>query len=338
MKMCYLQVQDSCAFLLERILSSLQALSSLHTVRLDREKITSIGNLEVVRAIHSLYLQQNEIEKIEHLDILSNLCFLTLARNKISKMENLTSLWRLQFLDLSSNQIEKLEPDELPPSLFILHLLGNECTKHKGYRELVVQTLPLLKELDGEPVPCKGNEEQMVKNNSNSDSDDHDFTEVPTPLNTNKGFFEFLHQVLWDRSARRRRNAQKEHEVRLEELSDLLQPRNAPLDSPHPNPEQHQRPKKDLLVPNLVTSGAQGVAGVKFSKTKVLGSTNKLKSEPSVVSECTSPPGPVKRASVKAHTMRRETLLSKKDPPGKILPQSVTNNQSSKTAASGPKK
>nr|XP_033774602.1 leucine-rich repeat-containing protein 46 isoform X3 [Geotrypetes seraphini] len=258
--------------------SLLQALSSLHTVRLDREKITSIGNLEVVRAIHSLYLQQNEIEKIEHLDILSN-------------------LW-----------------------------------------ELVVQTLPLLKELDGEPVPCKGNEEQMVKNNSNSDSDDHDFTEVPTPLNTNKGFFEFLHQVLWDRSARRRRNAQKEHEVRLEELSDLLQPRNAPLDSPHPNPEQHQRPKKDLLVPNLVTSGAQGVAGVKFSKTKVLGSTNKLKSEPSVVSECTSPPGPVKRASVKAHTMRRETLLSKKDPPGKILPQSVTNNQSSKTAASGPKK
>ncbi|XP_030077178.1 leucine-rich repeat-containing protein 46 isoform X2 [Microcaecilia unicolor] len=319
-------------------LGSLQALSSLQTVRLDREKITSIGNLKVVRMIHSLYLQQNEIEKIEHLDVLSNLCFLTLARNAISNVENLTSLQRLQFLDLSYNQIERLEPDELPPSLLILHLTGNGCTKHKGYREQMVETLPLLQELDGQPVPGKGSEEQTVKSDGNSDSDDHDFTEASIPLNKDKGFFEFLHQVMWDRSARRRRDAQKEHEARMEELSDLLQPRNTSLSSLHPNPEQHQRPKKDLPVPNPGMSGVQGAVGIKFCKIKVLGIPNKPKSESSVAPECTSDPEPVRRTSEKAHTMRREIPLSKKVMPGKILPQPVKNIISSKTADPGLKK
>ncbi|XP_029428379.1 leucine-rich repeat-containing protein 46 isoform X2 [Rhinatrema bivittatum] len=313
----------------------MQALSLLHTVRLDREKITAIGNLEIVREIHSLYLQQNEIEKIEHLDGLSNLRFLTLAGNRIHNVENLTSLRHLRFLDLSDNQIERLEPGELPPSLLILHLTGNGCTKKKGYRELVMGRLPHLQELDGQPVPGKGREEPAVKNDVDPDSDD-DFTEFLCPLNTDKGFFEFLHQMLWGRSVRRMTDAQREHQARVDELCDLLQPWNGTQTAMQVNLEQPQRPMKDPSAPNSVASGVKGATEVKFHITRVPGTSNKPKSKPCVARECISHVGSVKSVSVKAPVMRRETLQLKKDIVGTIKPvKARTNIPSSKTAALG---
>ncbi|KAJ1135473.1 hypothetical protein NDU88_001912 [Pleurodeles waltl] len=203
-----------------------EALRSLHTVRLDREKLTAIENLDGVEAAISLYLQQNRIKIIENLDHLSNLRFLTLAQNEIQKLENLRSLQHLQFLDVSDNQIVNLETGELPPSLIILHLTGNPCTSNTSYRETVLKALPGLQELDGKPVSDYGALDRKEEKNtmsSDSDSSDEDF-EFISPLNTNRGFFVSFHQELLERSERRRRNALREHESRIEEAQDLPSP------------------------------------------------------------------------------------------------------------------
>lgn len=203
-----------------------EALRSLHTVRLDREQLTAIDNLEGFEATKSLYLQQNRIKNIENLDHLLNLRFLTLAQNQIQKLKNLRSLQRLQFLDVSDNQIDNLETGELPPSLIILHLTGNPCTNNTSYRETVLKALPGLRKLDGEPISDYGAldmEEEENPTSSDADSSDEDF-EFMSPLNTNRGFFVSFHQELLGRSERRRRNALREHESRIEEAQDLPSP------------------------------------------------------------------------------------------------------------------
>ncbi|XP_078497565.1 leucine-rich repeat-containing protein 46 [Lissotriton helveticus] len=203
-----------------------EALRSLHTVRLDREKLTAIENLEGLEATNSLYLQQNRIKNIENLDNLLNLRFLTLAQNQIQKLKNLRSLQRLQFLDVSDNQIDNLDTGELPPSLIILHLTGNPCTNNTSYRETVLKALPGLRELDGEPIADYGAldmEEEENLTSSDADSSDEDF-EFMSPLNTNRGFFVSFHQEILGRSERRRRNALREHESRIEEAQDLPSP------------------------------------------------------------------------------------------------------------------
>ncbi|KFQ36484.1 Leucine-rich repeat-containing protein 46, partial [Mesitornis unicolor] len=97
-------------------------------IRLDRENICAIGRLQSPLEIHSLYLQQNQIEKIENLGSFPNLQFLSLAGNRICRVENLQHLQHLRALDLSHNLIQTLDPDELPRSLRLLNLMGNECT------------------------------------------------------------------------------------------------------------------------------------------------------------------------------------------------------------------
>ncbi|XP_029814908.1 leucine-rich repeat-containing protein 46 [Manacus vitellinus] len=104
------------------------------TIRLDRENISCIGKLRDQGGIHSLYLQQNKIERIENLGCFPNLRFLCLAGNRIQRVENLQALPHLCALDLSHNLIQVLDTEELPRSLQILDLTGNECTRQQGYR------------------------------------------------------------------------------------------------------------------------------------------------------------------------------------------------------------
>ncbi|XP_074117410.1 leucine-rich repeat-containing protein 46 isoform X1 [Sminthopsis crassicaudata] len=184
----------------------------LQTVRLDREGIGYIGNLESLQALHSLYLQENEIQRIENLDCLSCLRFLTLAGNKIQQVENLHGLQQLQLLDLSHNKIATLQLAELPQNLIILNLSGNDCTKQDGYREMVIEFLPQLLDLDGETVP--GWEDQEEEEDKVTDTQD-EFPELSGPFCAERGFFQELEQELARNRDRRIRNTLMEHEIRM---------------------------------------------------------------------------------------------------------------------------
>ncbi|XP_072502298.1 leucine-rich repeat-containing protein 46 [Notamacropus eugenii] len=216
-----------------------RALAALQTVRLDREGIGYIGNLEGLRAIHSLYLQENEIRRIENLDCLPCLRFLTLAGNKIQQVENLRGLQQLQLLDLSHNQIATLQLAEVPQNLLVLNLSGNDCTKQNGYREMVIESLPKLLDLDGERVPgWEDTEEDKA-----TDTQD-EFPELSGPFCAERGFLEELEQELAIHKDRRLREALMEHEMRMAlkpVITDLsLLPGAPPPKSHSPSPVSGQ--------------------------------------------------------------------------------------------------
>ncbi|KAB1265206.1 Leucine-rich repeat-containing protein 46 [Camelus dromedarius] len=195
-------------------------LAELQTVRLDREGITTIKNLEGLQNLHSLYLQagpptqltsawfphlgfflQNKIQRIENLACIPSLRFLSLAGNQIRQVENLRDLPHLQSLDLSENLIEVLKlgglgavqrgsglpllwADEFPESLLILNLTGNSCTAQDGYRERVVEALPLLLYLDGQPVLERWTSDEEDKASSD---EDEEFPELSGPFCSERG-------------------------------------------------------------------------------------------------------------------------------------------------------
>ncbi|XP_069490752.1 leucine-rich repeat-containing protein 46 [Ambystoma mexicanum] len=287
-----------------------KALQSLHTVRLDREGLSVIENLESVQAIHSLYLQQNKIKMINNLSTLLNLRFLTLAGNQIQKLENLCALQSLQFLDLSDNQIETLDTGELPTSLVVLRLTGNPCTNNKGYWERVHKALPKLRDLDGGPIADHDDTELKEEGVSDSDSSDGDL-EFLSPLSKNKGFFVDVHQDLFGRSEKRRRNALREHELRIEEALELPSPLWASVYS-KPTLEMTLQPKKD----------AQQQPGVTSSNSKCAAASKQQKSEP------TAMPTPMKHGLTKAAGTREN--------PGKVSPSIATGKASVSPAAGKP--
>uniref|UniRef100_A0A8C0WFT9 Leucine-rich repeat-containing protein 46 n=1 Tax=Castor canadensis TaxID=51338 RepID=A0A8C0WFT9_CASCN len=187
-------------------------LAELQTVRLDREGITIIRNLEGLQNIHSLYLQSNKIQRIENLACIPTLRFLSLAGNRIRQVENLLDLPYLQFLDLSENLIETLKLDELPQSVLILNLAGNPCTNQEGYRKMVIEALPLLLDLDRQPVL-----ERWTSDDEDKASDDEDeFPELSGPFCSERGFFKELKQEMSRHQERRQQAAQTEHLLRME--------------------------------------------------------------------------------------------------------------------------
>ncbi|XP_007940370.1 leucine-rich repeat-containing protein 46 [Orycteropus afer afer] len=188
-------------------------LAELQTVRLDREGITFIRNLESLQNIHSLYLQLNKIQQIENLACIPSLRFLSLAGNRIRQVENLRDLPHLQFLDLSENLIETLKLDEFPQSLLILNLTGNSCTKQNGYREMVTRALPLLLDLDGQPVPERWASDEEEKA---SGDEDEDFPELSGPFCSEQGFLKDLEQEITRHKERRQQAALTEHLLRME--------------------------------------------------------------------------------------------------------------------------
>ncbi|KFO34922.1 Leucine-rich repeat-containing protein 46, partial [Fukomys damarensis] len=158
-------------------------LADLQTVRLDQERITTIRNLEGLQNIHSLYLQENKIQRIENLACIPSLRFLSLAGNRIRQVENLLALPHLQFLDLSGNLIDSLMLGELPQSLLILNLTGNKCTTRKGYREMVTAALPLLLDLDRQPVA----ERWTSEDEDQASGDEDEFPELSGPFCSERG-------------------------------------------------------------------------------------------------------------------------------------------------------
>ncbi|XP_037349625.1 leucine-rich repeat-containing protein 46 [Talpa occidentalis] len=188
-------------------------LAELQTVRLDREGITTIRNLEGLQNLHSLYLQANKIQRIENLACIPSLRFLSLAGNQIRQVENLHDLPHLQFLDLSENLIETLKLDEFPQSLLILNLTGNSCTNQEGYRQSVTEALPLLLDLDGQPVSERWTSDEE---DTAPDDEDEEFPELSGPFCSERGFLEELEQEMIRHKEHRQQSALMEHLLRLE--------------------------------------------------------------------------------------------------------------------------
>ncbi|XP_027481705.1 leucine-rich repeat-containing protein 46 isoform X3 [Zalophus californianus] len=188
-------------------------LAELQTVRLDREGITTIGNLEGLQNLHSLYLQANKIQRIENLACIPSLRFLSLAGNQIKQVENLRDLPHLQFLDLSENLIETLKLDEFPQSLLILNLTGNSCTNQDRYRELVTEALPLLLDLDKQPVLERWTSDEEEKA---SGDEEEEFPELSGPFCTERGFLQELEQEMGRHKECRQQAALTEHILRME--------------------------------------------------------------------------------------------------------------------------
>ncbi|XP_027487040.1 leucine-rich repeat-containing protein 46 isoform X2 [Corapipo altera] len=244
------------------------------TIRLDRENISSIGKLKDQGGIHSLYLQQNKIERIENLGCFPNLRFLCLAGNRIQRVENLQPLPHLCALDLSHNLIQVLDTEELPQSLQILDLTGNECTRQQGYRELVLGALPHLLQLDAQPL--RGKEEEGGGSSRGEDEDDELLPEPGGPFTVDRGFFADLRRELVGRSQRRRRETLEEHRARLEELQErrdllLSRDRDGAPDSAAPQPRQgHSRPRAQPGTPLRGSHGSQRAPGGVQSRRKTL--------------------------------------------------------------------
>ncbi|KAI4556305.1 leucine-rich repeat-containing protein 46 isoform X4 [Ovis aries] len=188
-------------------------LAELQTVRLDREGITTIRNLEGLQNLHSLYLQGNKIQRIENLACVPSLRFLSLAGNQIRQVENLRDLPHLQFLDLSENLIETLKLDEFPESLLILNLTGNSCTNQDGYRKLLTEALPLLLDLDGQPVAERWTSDE--EDTALSDEDE-EFPELRGPFCSERGFLKELEQEMSKHRELRQQTALLEHQLRVE--------------------------------------------------------------------------------------------------------------------------
>ncbi|XP_006214273.1 leucine-rich repeat-containing protein 46 isoform X2 [Vicugna pacos] len=204
-------------------------LAELQTVRLDREGITTIKNLEGLQNLHSLYLQANKIQRIENLACIPYLRFLSLAGNQIRQVENLRDLPHLQSLDLSENLIEVLKLDEFPESLLILNLTGNSCTAQDGYRERVIEALPLLLYLDGQPVLERWTSDEEDKASSD---EDEEFPELSGPFCSERGFLQELEQDMRRHRERRQQTALLEHLLRVETqpaLTDLPPLPRAPM-------------------------------------------------------------------------------------------------------------
>ncbi|XP_007085807.1 leucine-rich repeat-containing protein 46 isoform X1 [Panthera tigris] len=233
-------------------------LAELQTVRLDREGITAISNLEGLQNLHSLYLQANKIQRIENLACIPSLRFLSLAGNQIRQVENLHDLPHLQFLDLSENLIETLKLDEFPQSLLILNLSGNSCTNRDGYRELVTEALPLLLDLDKQPVLERWASDEEDKDSSD---EDEEFPELSGPFCTERGFLEELKQEMSRHKELRQQAALTEHLLRMgtkPALTDLPQLPGGALardGSPSVTPTQRKEtPPKPASLPQATSA------------------------------------------------------------------------------------
>uniref|UniRef100_A0A8C0VPU5 Leucine rich repeat containing 46 n=1 Tax=Cyanistes caeruleus TaxID=156563 RepID=A0A8C0VPU5_CYACU len=205
--------------------------------------------------------------------------FLCLAGNRIQRVENLQALPHLSALDLSHNQIRALDAEELPRSLRILDLTGNECSRQDGYRDLVVAALPHLLQLDSQPIHGDTAREEAGGGSCSSSSEEEEeeeedeelFPELRIPFTVDKDFLQDVHRELAGRARWRRRKSLEEHRARLEELRELrallldpgqgqLCPQGAQL-SPLPASRVSQRAPGAIQPPGKALEKEPGAKG-----------------------------------------------------------------------------
>ncbi|XP_041876177.1 leucine-rich repeat-containing protein 46 [Corvus kubaryi] len=146
--------------------------------------------------------------------------------------------------------------EELPRSLQILDLTGNECSRQVGYRDLVVAALPRLLQLDSQPI--HGNTAEKEAGGGSSSSDEEELLpELRTPFTVDRDFFVDLHWELAGRARRRRRKTLEEHRERLQELSE----RRALLLGPGQSHRHPQVKPGTRLSPLPASRGSQRAPG-----------------------------------------------------------------------------
>ncbi|XP_017352545.1 leucine-rich repeat-containing protein 46 isoform X3 [Cebus imitator] len=189
--------------------------------------------------------------------------------------------------------------DEFPQSLLILNLSGNSCTNRDGYRELVTEALPLLLDLDGQPVS-----ERWISDEEDEASNDDEFPELSGPFCSERGFLKELEQELSRHRERRQHAALTEHLLRMDmqpALTDLLMLPRVPMagdSSPSVTPgegketlpeavssPQSSSPTKKpcTVVPRSQQSslwGRKGVRAATAPKASVAGAPSTTKTMP----------------------------------------------------------
>jgi Leucine-rich repeat (LRR) protein len=107
-------------------------LTSLQTLNLQSNQITTINGLDTLTSLQTLTLQSNQITTINGLDNLTSLQTLDLSSNQITTIEGLESLTSLQNLYLSSNQITTIQGLDSLILLNILSINSNQITTING--------------------------------------------------------------------------------------------------------------------------------------------------------------------------------------------------------------
>ncbi|XP_042643003.1 leucine-rich repeat-containing protein 46 isoform X1 [Tyto alba] len=204
-------------------------LPSPSTVRLDRENICAIGRRQSLREIHSLYLQQVPLPGWKlHPQSGEPAAPATSARPGLVPQPDTDAgpRWEAGTGPDVAWVCPRGASEELPRSLRLLDLTGNECTHQHGYRKLVVGALPHLLQLDAQPIHGSVGEEEEKGGSSSSEDEDNELLSEPSdPFTADKDFFADLHQELAGRSRRRQREALEEHWTRLKELEELQERR-----------------------------------------------------------------------------------------------------------------
>lgn len=108
--------------------------------------------METLVNLEELYLQQNQVPRIENLHANTKLCLLDLAMNKVTKLENLHHLPLLRDLWMNWNFLEDTDENKeylrcLP--LTTIYLADNPMSMHDSYREMLVNAIPTLTQIDG---------------------------------------------------------------------------------------------------------------------------------------------------------------------------------------------
>ena len=116
----------------------------------------SLDRLELVTSLTTLYLNDNQLTSLIGIEVLSRLRYLDVSFNRLSSIAPCEALHQLQFLDARSNAIAEVRSQEgvlaLSPSLRILNLSGNPCCRLPEYRQQALLLLPSLVELDKQPT------------------------------------------------------------------------------------------------------------------------------------------------------------------------------------------
>ncbi|XP_064127242.1 leucine-rich repeat-containing protein 46 isoform X1 [Loxodonta africana] len=146
--------------------------------------------------------------------------------------------------------------DEFPQSLLILNLTGNSCTKQNGYRERVIGALPLLLDLDRQPVQERWASDEETA----SGDDDEEFPELSGPFYSERGFLKDLEQEITRHKEHRQQAALTEHLLRMETqpaLTDLpLLPEEPMIGDSNPPvpPGQEKTPTEPTSSPQTYSA------------------------------------------------------------------------------------
>jgi dynein light chain 1 len=148
-------------------------LTACEHLGLSTNAIEKIGpGLKDLKNLKILSLGRNGIRKLEQLDI-PGLEQLWVSYNKIDKLSGLDKLKNLKLLYMSNNMVSNWsEIDRLAnqcPELTDVLFINNPIyanTNEKDYRMMMLQRLPKLTKLDGQPVDPEEREEAESRRNT----------------------------------------------------------------------------------------------------------------------------------------------------------------------------